>query len=106
MPEPPSQPAGSPPLPPPPPPAQRKHPSTERDIPWRLILLGAVTIYAVLFAALNSEEVRVHFVFFSTTTSLIVVMVIGILLGAVGGYLFRELRSRRRRTSAAGASTR
>ncbi len=93
--DPPSQPTGSPPTPTTP----RKAADQERDIPWRLILLGAVTIYVILFAALNSDEVRVHFIFFTTSTSLIVVMIIGILLGAVGGYLFRELRARRRKAT-------
>jgi uncharacterized integral membrane protein len=97
--DPPSEPAG----PTPTPVTPRKAVGQERDIPWRLILLGAVTLYVVLFAALNSDEVRVHFIFFTTTTSLIVVMIIGILLGAVGGYLFRELRARRRRKPATAA---
>ena len=98
--DPPSQPTGSTPTPATP----RKVANQERDIPWRLILLGAVTLYVILFAALNSDEVRVDFVLFKTSTSLIVVMIIGILLGAVGGYLFRELRARRRRQAAAGKS--
>jgi uncharacterized integral membrane protein len=75
----------------------RKPAGQGRDIPWRLVGLGAVALYAILFAALNSDEVQVHFVFFSTSTSLIVVMLIGILVGAAGGYFFREIRAHRQR---------
>jgi uncharacterized integral membrane protein len=90
--DPPSSPSG--PTRPPPP---RTTVNEGRDIPWRLIGLGAVALYAILFAALNSDEVRVHFVVFSTSTSLIVVMLIGILVGAAGGYFFREIRAHRQR---------
>ena len=69
----------------------------ERRIPARLILLGLVGLYVLLFIILNSGSVTVSFVFFSTNISLIVGLVLAIVLGFVGGYITNELRDRRKR---------
>lgn len=69
----------------------------ERRIPVRLILLGLLGLYVLLFIILNSGSVTVSFVFFSTNISLIVGLVLAIVLGFVGGYFTNELRDRRKR---------
>ncbi len=69
----------------------------ERRIPIRLILLGLLGLYVLLFIILNSGSVKVSFVFFSTNISLIVGLVLAIVLGFVGGYITNELRDRRKR---------
>jgi len=69
----------------------------ERDIPVRLILIGILALYLVLFAVLNSKTVKVSFVLFSTRVSLIVALVLAAVLGFFAGYLGNELRDRRKR---------
>jgi uncharacterized integral membrane protein len=53
-----------------------------------------VLIYAILFIVLNAHRVKVSFVFFSTRTSLIFVILlslaVGCVLGAVGPRLYRH----------------
>ncbi len=69
----------------------------EQRVPVRLILLGLLGLYVLLFIILNSGSVSVSFVFFSTDISLIVGLVLAIVLGFAGGYLANELRERRKR---------
>jgi uncharacterized integral membrane protein len=72
-----------------------------RDIPWRLVALGVLLVYGILFVILNSKEVAVSFVFFTPKVSLIVALVLALLIGFLAGYLFDTMRDRRRRTPAA-----
>ena len=72
----------------------------EQRIPVRLILLGLLALYVLLFIILNSGSVSVSFVFFSTKISLIVGLVLAIALGFAGGYLANEIRERRKRRKA------
>jgi uncharacterized integral membrane protein len=76
----------------------------EQRIPVRLILLGLLGLYVLLFIILNSGSVSVSFVFFSTDISLIVGLVLAIVLGFAGGYLANELRDRRKRSKKAQTS--
>jgi len=75
----------------------------EQRVPVRLILLGLLGLYVLLFIILNSGSVSVSFVFFSTDISLIVGLVLAIVLGFAGGYLANELRDRRKRKKKAQA---
>ncbi len=76
----------------------------EQRVPIRLILLGLLGLYVLLFIILNSGSVSVSFVFFSTDISLIVGLVLAIVLGFAGGYLANELRDRRKRKKKAQTS--
>jgi len=78
------------------PPAQHEH---DRGFPFRLILLGLLGLYLLLFIILNADQVSVSFVFFSAEISLIVGFVLVAVLGFIGGYTTRELRDRRKRTA-------
>ena len=69
----------------------------ERRSPVKLILLGLLGLYLLLFIILNAKRVTVSFVFFSSRISLIVGLVLAIVLGFAGGYLTNELRDRRKR---------
>lgn len=69
----------------------------ERRFPLKLILLGIVGVYLFVFIILNSHEVSVRFVFFSTRISLIVGLALVAVLGFIAGYMTNELRDRRRR---------
>jgi len=71
----------------------------ERRFPLKLILLGLVGLYLLLFIILNSHEVSVRFVFFSTRISLIVGFALVAVLGFIAGYMTNELRDRRRRNA-------
>lgn len=67
-----------------------------REIPWRLVGLGVLLVYGILFVVLNSRQVAVSFVFFKPRVSLIVALVLALLIGFLAGYLFDNRRGRQR----------
>ena len=73
----------------------------KRDTPWSLIVFGVLAVYAILIALLNSEQVEVSFVFFTTEISLLVLIVLCLGIGFAGGYLFDRVRARRKRGASA-----
>jgi uncharacterized integral membrane protein len=68
----------------------------DKDPPWKLIVFGVLAIYAVLIVVFNREQVEVSFVFFTTRISLLVLILLCVGLGFVAGYLFNQIRARRR----------
>jgi uncharacterized integral membrane protein len=64
------------------------------------IVLGVLLAYAVLLALFNLDSVAVNFVFFKTEASLFVVIVLAVALGFLVGWLFDDVRERRRQRSA------
>jgi uncharacterized integral membrane protein len=71
-----------------------------RDIPWMLILFAVLSLYAILILFLNRGEVKIHFVFFSTRISKIVLILLCLGIGFAAGFLADRIRERRRRQSA------
>jgi uncharacterized integral membrane protein len=71
----------------------------ENDVPWRLIAFAALAIYAILIVLFNRKQVEVSFVFFTAEISLLVLILLCVGLGFAAGYLFDELRARRKRSS-------
>lgn len=67
--------------------------------PWtpRRIVQLVVIVYGVILVIANRNNVAVNFVFFKTEASLFVVLILAIALGFVVGWLFDDLRDRRRR---------
>lgn len=64
---------------------------------WKLILWGALALYAALFLLVNSDKSDVNFVFFTVRTRLIWLILLSMALGAVlASILPRWWRSRRR----------
>lgn len=78
---------------------ERSASGAKRDIPWSLVLVGLLAIYAVLIVLLNREEVDISFVFFSTRISKLVLILLCLGLGFVGGLLFDRWRERRRHST-------
>lgn len=81
---------------------QPPHPGTgqqRRKSLWtpRRILLGLVLLYGLVVVIANRDRVAVNFVFFKTEASLFVVLLLAIALGFVVGWLFDDIRARRRR---------
>jgi uncharacterized integral membrane protein len=68
----------------------------EKGTPWKLIAFGALAVYAILIVLFNREQVEVSFVFFSARISLLVLILLCVAIGFAAGYLFDQLRSRRR----------
>jgi uncharacterized integral membrane protein len=62
----------------------------------KLIVVGVIGIFAVLFIAMNTHDTKVDFVFGSTKVSVIWVILLSIALGFALGMLFPQLRRRRR----------
>jgi uncharacterized integral membrane protein len=74
-------------------------PPTSSPSSWtpRRIVLVVLVAYAVLLALFNLDSVAVNFVFFKTSASLFVVIVLSVALGFLAGWLFDDVRERRRR---------
>ena len=73
---------------------------SEKDTPWKLIVFAVLAVYVLLIIFLNRKQVEVSFVFFSADISLLVLIVLCVGLGFVAGYLFQQLRERRKQPSA------
>jgi uncharacterized integral membrane protein len=71
--------------------------STKR--PWtpRRIVLGVIVVYLIIVVLANRNQVAVNFVFFKTEASLFVVLLLAIGLGFAAGWLFDDVRARRKR---------
>lgn len=54
-------------------------------------------LYLLIIVIANRNQVAVNFVFFKTEASLFVVLLLAIALGFVVGWLFDDVRDRRRR---------
>lgn len=73
-------------------------PARKRSI-WtpRRIVLGIIVLYVLAVVIANRDNVAVNFVFFKTEASLFVVLLLAIAVGFVVGWLFDDIRERRRR---------
>lgn len=76
-------------------------PRPEKDTPWKLIVFGVLAVYALLIIFLNRKQVEVSFVFFTTEISLLVLILLCVGIGFAAGYLFEQLRERRKRSASA-----
>ena len=70
--------------------------------PWtpRRIVLGVIALYVLIVVLANRHSVDVNFVFFKTSASLFVVLLLAIAFGFVVGWLFDDIRDRRKRRRA------
>jgi uncharacterized integral membrane protein len=59
--------------------------------------LALIIAYVVAFVAENNKSVRVHFVFHTTQTSVIWLVLLSLAIGLVGGLLLSQLYRRRGR---------
>ena len=64
---------------------------------WALVVFAALAIYAILLVILNAEQVPISFVFFEARISLLILILLCLGIGFVAGYLFDNMRERRRR---------
>lgn len=71
-------------------------PAPEKDVPWRLIIFGALAVYAILIILFNRKQVEVSFVFFSAQISLLVLILLCVVIGFAAGFLFDGIRKRRK----------
>ena len=64
-----------------------------------LILIGllAMFLYLLAFISMNDDEIKIDFVFFTATVSLIWAMVLMVGFGVLGGVLLSQVYRRRRR---------
>lgn len=79
--------------------AQPAPPGERKKGPWtpRRIILAVILGYLLIIVIANRNQVAVNFVFFKTEASLFVVLLLAIALGFVAGWLFDDVRDRRRR---------
>ena len=71
----------------------------QRGTPWKLIVFAVLAVYAILIILFNRDQVEVSFVFFTAEISLLVLILLCVAIGFATGYLFEQLRERRRGTS-------
>ncbi len=81
--------------------SQGAPPAPEKDTPWKLIVFAALAVYAILIVLFNRKDVEVSFVFFSAQISLLVLILLCVGIGFAAGYLFEQLRDRRKRRASA-----
>lgn len=67
---------------------------TERRERNRRIAALVVGVLIVVFAVVNTDDVKVDWIVASSTTPLIVVIAVSFLLGLAGGYLLRGRRAK------------
>jgi uncharacterized integral membrane protein len=63
---------------------------------WKTVALVALGIYAVILIFVNSQRVKLDFVFFHAQTRLIFLVVLSMALGALVMWLFPRFRRRGR----------
>jgi uncharacterized integral membrane protein len=80
--------------------SQGAPPAPEKDTPWKLIAFAVIAAYAILIVLFNTKDVEVSFVFFSAQISLLVLILLCVGIGFAAGYLFDQLRGRRKRRAA------
>lgn len=79
------------------PPAPRRAGTRAQGVPWKVVLLAVLAVYAVVFLLVNSETQDVNFVFFTVRTRLIWLILLSMALGAALAVVApRYWRSRRR----------
>lgn len=83
--------------------SQGAPPAPEKDTPWKLIAFAVIAVYAILIVLFNRDQVEVSFVFFSTDISLLVLILLCVGIGFAAGYLFEQLRDRRKHRAPASA---
>jgi uncharacterized integral membrane protein len=83
--------------------SQGAPPAPEKDTPWKLIAFAVIAVYAILIVLFNRDQVEVSFVFFSTDISLLVLILLCVGIGFAAGYLFDQLRDRRKQRTATSA---
>jgi uncharacterized integral membrane protein len=72
-------------------------PAAPEKVPtWKLVVFGVLAVYAILIVLLNRDEIEVSFVFFSARISLLVLILLCVGIGFAGGYLFEQIRRRRK----------
>ena len=79
--------------------SQGAPPAPEKDTPWKLIAFAVIAVYAILIVLFNRKQVDVSFVFFSAQISLLVLILLCVGIGFAAGYLFEQLRTRRKRSA-------
>jgi uncharacterized integral membrane protein len=68
----------------------------EKAPTWKLVVFGALAVYALLIVLLNRDEIEVSFVFFTARISLLVLILLCVGIGFAAGYLFDQIRGRRK----------
>ncbi len=76
---------------------QRREETWQVGLYLKLLVLLAAIAYAAAFAIENHRDTPVHFVFHTTTVSLIWVILLSLAIGVLGGVLLSQLYRRRRR---------
>ena len=64
-------------------------------------MFGVLAVYAILIVLFNRKQVEVSFVFFSAEISLLILILLCVGIGFAAGFLFDQLRARRKRSASA-----
>lgn len=85
---------------------QPSAPPAKKASPWtvRRIALAVLLVYGLVLVLANRRSVPVNFVFFKTQGSLFVLILLSLGVGFVIGWLFDDVRDRRRRKRQADKS--
>jgi uncharacterized integral membrane protein len=79
-------------------------PRTDQELYVYVGVAAVLLLYAIGFVATNAKQVEIDFLLFSTSISLIWLVMLTFLLGVAVGLAFGPLRARARRRRAAAAA--
>lgn len=78
-------------------PSPIEEPSKKSAWTPRRIILGVVALYVLIVMLANRQSTPVNFVFFKTSASLFVILLLAVAFGFIVGWLFDDIRERRKR---------
>jgi uncharacterized integral membrane protein len=70
-----------------------------------MVAFGALAVYGALLLILNSDEVKLQFVFWSTKASLAILLLLTLAIGFLAGFLFDAARERRKKRRASAQAS-
>ena len=59
----------------------------------KLIVAAIAAVLAILFVIVNTNQVKINFIFFKVTAPLLVALMVAMLLGFIVGLIFPKLRA-------------
>ena len=59
----------------------------------KLIVAAIAAVLAILFVIVNTNQVKINFIFFKVTAPLLVALIVAMLLGFIVGLIFPKLRA-------------
>ncbi len=77
-------------------PPSTREPGARRLLRPRVVIAFVALVLAVIFIAINTQTVRIHFIFFTVSSELWIGFLVSLVFGALLGQAFGAIRRQRR----------